>query len=329
MNPTRFDRDEPWQNEDDVVRGTNDDATISRMSAASLGYIDDPFVQFFVKKPIRRPPIINRGSYIRNQALNNVVQQFLQSDIASSKKQIVSLGAGFDTRYFLLKSGKISVPSVKFKYFEIDFPEMITKKASIIRRKTELATMLESPTVERGGMELGSADYALIGGDLRHWDSIAERLRHHGLQPDIPTLFISECVLIYLAPEDSQIILKWITENVSSCLFLLYEQILPDDAFGKVMIRNLKLRNIELKGIHAYPTLDTQIQRFKDLNWYNAHAVDINTLHDQRNSQEEIKRISQLELLDELEEWRLLAAHYCVALASKNSNEEVPDIKLL
>jgi hypothetical protein len=33
-------------------------------------------------------------------------------------------------------------------------------------------------------------------------------------------------------------------------------------------------------------------------------------------------RISQLELLDELEEWRLLAAHYCVALAWKSSDDE-------
>lgn len=81
----------------------------------------------------------------------------------------MSLGAGFDTRYFLLKvcikrgndakqwvgcsdelglqAGNIPVSNANFKYFEIDFPEMISKKASIIRRRTELATMLNSPTV--------------------------------------------------------------------------------------------------------------------------------------------------------------------------------------
>lgn len=37
---------------------------------------------------------------------------------------------------------------------------------------------------ERGGMELGSADYALIGGDLRHWDNIADRLAYHGFQSE-------------------------------------------------------------------------------------------------------------------------------------------------
>lgn len=57
----------------------------------------------------------------------------------------------------------------------------------------------------------------------------------------LPTLFISECVLIYLAPEESQSILDWITANVQHSMFLLYEQILPDDTFGKVMLRNLKV----------------------------------------------------------------------------------------
>ncbi|CAM0137738.1 unnamed protein product [Umbelopsis sp. WA50703] len=129
--------------------------------------------------------------------------------------------------------------------------------------------------------------------------------------------FKQKCVLIYLAPEESQSILDWITANVKNTMFLLYEQILPDDTFGKVMLRNLKSRNIELKGIHAYPTLEAQIQRFKQLNWNGAFAVDINTLHDRPSAQSEIKRISQLQLLDELEEWRLLAAHYCVAWAWK------------
>lgn len=82
--------------------------------------------------------------------------------------------------------------------------------------------------------------------------------------------------------------------------------------------------------------------------------MDINTLHDRPSAQGEMKRydngksyrmvkwiaeltlfrfetrISQLELLDELEEWRLLAAHYCVALAWKSSDDEnLSEIKLV
>lgn len=28
-----------------------------------LGYFEDPFVRYFVKRPVRRMPIINRGMY--------------------------------------------------------------------------------------------------------------------------------------------------------------------------------------------------------------------------------------------------------------------------
>lgn len=51
---------------DAVIQGTDTDAAVSRMSAVDLGYLDDPFAQFFVQRPTigqatRRLPIINRG----------------------------------------------------------------------------------------------------------------------------------------------------------------------------------------------------------------------------------------------------------------------------
>lgn len=105
-----------------------------------------------------------------------------------------------------------------------------------------------------------------------------------------PTLFISECVFIYVSPEDSNAILKWITEHMKNIMFALYEQIKPDDAFGKMMIRNLKSRNIDLKGIHAFPDLIHQEKRFKELGWKSAMAVDINTIHDKYLGKTEMMR---------------------------------------
>lgn len=97
-------------------------------------------------------------------------------------------------------------------------------------------------------------------------------------------------MFIYLAPEESNPILKWITETMKNTMFVLYEQIRPDDAFGKMMIRNLKSRNIELKGIHAYRDLEHQEKRFIDLGWQAAKAIDINEVHDKYTNQEEIAR---------------------------------------
>ncbi|KAI9495004.1 hypothetical protein BDB00DRAFT_870722 [Zychaea mexicana] len=85
------------------------------------------------------------------------------------------------------------------------------------------------------------------------------------------------------------------------------------------MIRNLQSRQIELKGIHAYPELKDQETRFTRLKWDGAKAVDTNTIHDQYLDRSDISRMARLEILDELEEWHLLAAHYCVAWAYKSA----------
>lgn len=98
-------------------------------------------------------------------------------------------------------------------------------------------------------------------------------------------------------------------------------------------------RKIELKGIHAYPNLEDQERRFMNLGWDGAKAVDIKTVHDRYLSRDDLnrweeftlyreqqlvwqnhQRIARLEILDELEEWHLLAAHYCVAWAYKSAD---------
>lgn len=54
---------EPTQEQKDaIIQQTDGDASVSRMSAVALGYIDDDFARPFVTPPIaRRQPIINRG----------------------------------------------------------------------------------------------------------------------------------------------------------------------------------------------------------------------------------------------------------------------------
>jgi len=54
-------------------------------------------------------------------------------------------------------------------------------------------------------------------------------------------MFLSECVMIYMDPKDSDAIVQWISENVPTAMIMAYEQILPNDAFGQMMIKNLKV----------------------------------------------------------------------------------------
>ena len=73
-------------------------------SAVNLGYMKDPFVHHFVRKPTKRPPLINRGYFARQTAIDTLIDGFLKAGGDTVKKQIISLGAGFDTRFFQLKA---------------------------------------------------------------------------------------------------------------------------------------------------------------------------------------------------------------------------------
>jgi [phosphatase 2A protein]-leucine-carboxy methyltransferase len=69
-----------------------------------------------------------------------------------------------------------------------------------------------------------------------------------------------------------------------------------------------------LKTLTAYPTLDKQSTRLKECGFVTGqNAVDIDFAHDYWMGRDELRRISRLEMLDEMEEWRLLARHYCLA----------------
>ncbi|KAG0372941.1 hypothetical protein BGX24_012380 [Mortierella sp. AD032] len=258
--PPSMMRDDPQAARDDVIKGTDDDAIISKLSAVNLGYLDDPFVKHFVKRPSRRPPLINRGSYLRTRSLDTFTEQFIKSGTmpsptpttttaaatttavthdAGSKKQIVSLGCGSDTRYFKFKAKGLSA----HKYFEIDFPESTAKKAVVIKKNKAFTDIIGDPDLKvgMGGIELYSKDYCLLSGDLREFtESIVPKLKAQGFDTSLPTLFLSECVLIYIQPGDSDAIVNWVGTNMDASLFVVYEQINPTDAFGAMMLRNLK-----------------------------------------------------------------------------------------
>jgi [phosphatase 2A protein]-leucine-carboxy methyltransferase len=50
------------------IQSTDTDAAVSRLSAVSLGYLDDPYAPYFVNGiGTRRLPIINRGSSVMSR----------------------------------------------------------------------------------------------------------------------------------------------------------------------------------------------------------------------------------------------------------------------
>jgi len=50
-----------------IIQHTDVDAKIAKRSASALGYLDDPFIEYFVRAFDRRAPIINRGTLFYNR----------------------------------------------------------------------------------------------------------------------------------------------------------------------------------------------------------------------------------------------------------------------
>lgn len=106
-------QEDPEVRRDKIIQQTDNDASLSRMSAVGLQYLNDEFAIKFIKPqdlPItKRYPIINRGTYMRTSSIDRLFDTFLGHDV-DAKKQVISLGAGSDTRFFRRARKKCRLP---------------------------------------------------------------------------------------------------------------------------------------------------------------------------------------------------------------------------
>ncbi|KAL8663086.1 MAG: hypothetical protein Q9202_004123 [Teloschistes flavicans] len=387
---------------DQIVQQTDQDASISRLSAVELAYLDDPFARLFATGPRqRRFPIINRGTYVRTTAIDQLVLRFLSPHPTSTapsspspsqtpqaqSRQIISLGAGSDTRFFRLSSlrksqlqeeqnaSPISPTLPPFIYHELDFPSNTHQKITTIARSLALTSLIPSGyTISEDGTSLASETYHIHALDLRHLASSsptpnasAREQLERAVDRDLPTLLISECCLVYLPPDQADAVVEYFTNHLfpssssspppppspspsspspttttthsapqtrtqTPLALILYEPLNPHDAFGKTMVRNLAQRGIVLQTLHRYGSEEAQRERLRR-HGFGAGTV-VRTVDEiwegeggEGGAREgegdgvfrpgigavERERVGALEMVDEVEEWRLLAGHYCVA----------------
>lgn len=115
------------------------------------------------------------------------------------------------------------------------------------------------------------------------------------------------------------------------------------------MVANLAARGIALQTLRQYGTLAAQKERMvkygfggvcKGADVMNQGekipgeaaaatggigVADVNHLWEEGVPAEEKARVAGLEMVDELEEWELLAAHYCVVWAWRDGEQAVGD----
>lgn len=307
------DENDSSSSKDRIIQQTDYDASSSRLSALELGYLTDPYAKAFLKSGEqipRRYPIINRGTYVRSTAIDKLVLRFLQAE-PEARKQIISLGAGSDTRFLRLVGEHAGAPGVV--YHELDFETNINTKKSVLDRSPALADQLQK-------IKDAGNSYRLHSVDLRELPASLP-----GLEAGLPTLILSECCLCYMPPEQAATAVRYFTDRISSPTGLvIYEPVRPFDAFGRTMVSNLASRGIHMQTLKRYSSLDAQRQRLRLAGFDRQGARDVHEIweSDAWVPESERERIERLEWLDEVEEWKLLASHYCVAWGWKGQSFE-------
>uniref|UniRef100_A0A8D0H427 Leucine carboxyl methyltransferase 1 n=1 Tax=Sphenodon punctatus TaxID=8508 RepID=A0A8D0H427_SPHPU len=310
---------------DEAVRGTCEDASVCKRFAVSIGYWKDPYIQHFVRQPKeRKAPEINRGYYARVHGVDQLLKAFLKKTECNC--QIINLGAGMDTMFWKLKDESL-LPT---KYFEVDFPMIVTRKIHNIKSKPPLSKPImeshsgESLLIDAHGLD--SSRYSIIGADLRNPQELEEKLKTFSMNPLLPTLLVAECVLVYMTPQQSTRLLKWAANTFQAAMFINYEQVNMADRFGQIMIENLQRRQCNLAGVEACRSLDSQRERLLLSGWDAARAIDMVKVYSCL-PQSDIRRIEGLEFLDEKELLEQLMQHYCISWATKDrSNLGLVDV---
>jgi O-methyltransferase involved in polyketide biosynthesis len=211
-----------------------------RRPAKSKPENDDQYTCFIfsslTKRPIdtvlRKPPIINRGTYTRYYVINIFIKQFLEACIENDECpcQILCLGSGYDSMGMRLIH---EYSSYRLSVFEVDYSETTLVKEAIVEsymdnlrssRKEEVAT---------------SAGIKFIGHDLSDSAGLIPILLAQGFIPTVPTLILTECVLVYLEELHTSNLIAAFGEICSTAAWVSYDMVNPHDPFGKTMLANI------------------------------------------------------------------------------------------
>ncbi|KAK2196926.1 bifunctional Leucine carboxyl methyltransferase 1/S-adenosyl-L-methionine-dependent methyltransferase superfamily/Methyltransferase Ppm1-Ppm2-Tcmp [Babesia duncani] len=205
--------------------------------------------------------------------------------------QFVNLGAGLDTvgLWAIDKHERLFT-------FELDF----LKQLFIINK-------LRNVSIDKDGL-IQSDRFRMVPADLTNIGQV-EKLKNYGFSCSRPSIFLSECSLVYVDPKYG---------NKVQC----------NDRFGEALLERFKMYGLQLLATNMYPTAQAQIKRFKDLGWERVIVINMNDVYNYLLTTQEKHRIrvhlqhvinaQKLECLDEIEELVLICSHYVLGVAAAN-----------
>ncbi|ODV90348.1 hypothetical protein CANCADRAFT_105161 [Tortispora caseinolytica NRRL Y-17796] len=299
-----------------VVMQTDLDALGARWSCVAAGYMQDPYIELLSAaqslRVSRKLPVINRGTFLRTVAIDGLIETLAQRE---EHLQVVSLGAGSDTRPFRLLD-----KHAHLTYHEIDFKESVDVKSRVIlstKALRDVCGVSEDPEEDAQYAEIRGSRYSNHGLDLKVADG-----RLVGVK-DVTTIILSECCLCYMTPDEASHVLKWVQTHFSDTTrrgIVMYEPLRgadKNDSFARVMFENLAIRGLSLLTVNEYPTTEAQISRLQAAieGQSKGYGWSMLELEDMWNRNHPDRQLDDIERLDEREEWVLLAKHYGIFCA--------------
>ncbi|XP_003371900.1 ATP-dependent Clp protease, proteolytic subunit ClpP [Trichinella spiralis] len=319
---------------------------IHQPSGQAVGQATDIMIQ--AEEIIKLKRQINKLYVKHTKKPYNVIEEAMERDLFMSPEdaaefglidKIVNLGAGFDTLFFRLRK-KYKEKITRF--LDVDLPSVVKQKYAILNKYDSVFFPEADKNSPNGGGTIQKSDeifpfssqYALVACDLRNNDElIALLLTGCRLCSMIPTLFIAECVLNYLNVNErkdasnverkavflfyrSNRLLEMFPVIFSKCSIISYEQVLPRDTFGRFMCEHFANIGSPLLSIDQYPDASSGIDRLNSLGWENVTVYSLSSIYYCSLSEQERKRISELEEFDEYEMWHLKCSHYVIVVGS-------------
>ena len=337
---------------DQAVQRTNEDATLCKRSAVYYGYWQDEYLAAFAPNPpglpgsrtsgeMRKAPEIHLGYFTRVTGLWTLLDRIVSLLVQADKGlQVVNLGAGFDTLYWRLKdhleqnyreersaAADENQREILRNFVDVDLPEVAASKCALVKRSK---TLLERVADGEGEVRLSSTDlhgtnYHIVACDFTQTAALEQKLADCNLDYSVPTVFVSECVFVYLEPTKVSGFLKWIKSkfNKTGVALLNHEQLNMNDRFGKVMLDNLSQRGCGLPGVSACKDKQAQKERLTvTCGWDGAICWTMNEVYSML-PKDEVARVERLEFLDERELVNQLFEHYCITFGWINGGSDV------
>jgi len=277
-------------------------------------------------------PIIKRGTHARVCCIDRAISAFAQLVHEKKQRQIVVLGAGKDTNWFRYRAGLLfddSETCNALQWFEVDHPSVVYSKAKLIRNSPELTSQfaLEMNKIDSDEYILSDtsapSNCVLVSHDLRASpQELIEKLSRHNFDPAVPTLFILECVQMYLPEDANSTLLRYLSRKCPDACVCLFDPILGNDPFGRMMEHNLLRAGVVTQDscLLRTRTLSEHLTKANSYGFDRGVGCDMMSAYDTVVTDTQRLRANQCEMLDELEEWVLIMRHYCIVVCCRSDS---------